>query len=200
MLYAIAARIPDVSSRIQVAVVRFAGSDATGTVSVSLPERPLVPRGRVQVPVSVDGSRVGSALLHVAHFDSVAIYPESAFSGDMVQAELLRFVWMDVTRFSGEPLTRTALAAYDGQELIARTAIRPDRALRRNDIGPRPAADTGDPVRMTYRRGAFVLELACRARDRGRVGDTIRVYADDSDTVYRARLTAPGRAEWIETL
>ena len=58
----------------------------------------------------------------------------------------------------------------------------------------------GDPVLMAYARGIITLKLNCKAREPGAVGDEIRLYAPNTDTTYRARLTAPGQAEWIETL
>lgn len=199
-LEALAGRLPGAVDRIRVMVHRIPTHEGSGEVAVSLPDHPVVPRGRLQVPVSVDNERVGSAMVEVAHFDSVATLIESVSTGDSVLPASFRYVWMDVTRFSGDPLTPARLAAMADTDLIAHRSLRADRPLRATDIGPRPAAETGDPVRMTYRRGAFVLEMACRARDRGQIGDIIRIYADDSDTMYRARLTAPGRAEWVETL
>ena len=200
-LEAIAARMPALTDRVEVSVTRISAQpQGPGSLQVTLPERPAVPRGRMQVTLSVGPDAVGSAMIDVAHFDSVAVLAQPISSGDPVSPQDLIFIWMDVTRFSGDPLSARAMREMAGTDLIAHRSLRTDRPLRTSDLGPRPAADTGDPVRMSYRRGAFVLELACRARDRGQIGDIIRLYADESDTVYRARLTAPGKAEWIETL
>ncbi|MEX1055510.1 MAG: flagella basal body P-ring formation protein FlgA, partial [Rhodothermales bacterium] len=62
------------------------------------------------------------------------------------------------------------------------------------------AAETGDHVTLNYRRGAVQLRLTCKARESGAVGDVIRVYSDDTRSMYRARLTARGKADWISTL
>lgn len=205
---ALSARTADADERLAISVIRLPSNaeqladqlDSSDDWSIQLPARPHVPKGRLQVTVMHEGARQGTAVIQVAHFDSVAVLTTPVTSGAPVSLEDLEFVWMEVTRFSGEPLTREALSKWGPQELLARRSLKEDRPLRKVDIAPRPAAETGDPVRMVYRRGAFVLDLTCRARDRGQVGDIIRLYADDSDTVYRARLTAPGRAEWIETL
>ncbi len=202
-LLAIAERAPELASRIEVSVVRQPRAEvllADVALQVELPALPVIPRGRLQVKLSRNGESLGTAQVNVAHFDSVATATGAVESGADVTTADLRFVWMETTRFSGDPLTPSALRAFGDLDVIARRSLRADRALRTSDVGPRPAADTGDSVRMLYRRGAFVLDLSCRARDRGQIGDIIRLYADDSDTTYRARLTARGRAEWIETL
>jgi flagella basal body P-ring formation protein FlgA len=202
-LLAITARAPEMVSRIQVSVVRQPKADVLSAgqpLQVELPALPVIPRGRLQVKLSRNGESLGTAQVNVAHFDSVATATAAVASGADVITTDLRFVWMETTRFSGDPLTPAALSAFGNADVIARRSLRADRALRTSDVGPRPAADTGDSVRMLYRRGSFVMDLSCRARDRGQIGDIIRLYADDSDTTYRARLTAPGRAEWIETL
>ncbi|NNE70166.1 MAG: flagellar basal body P-ring formation protein FlgA [Rhodothermales bacterium] len=201
-LAAIGARAPELVERLRISVIRSssADEDAAGTVSVELPAIPVIPRGRLQVRLNRDGQPAGTALINVAHFDSVGVVTAALDSGAELDGSSLRFVWMETTRFSGQPLTPDVLRKWSGEPIVARRSLRVDRPIRVTDVGPRPAADTGDAIRMVYRRGSFKLELSCRARDRGQVGDIIRVYADDSDTMYRARLTGPGRAEWIETL
>jgi flagella basal body P-ring formation protein FlgA len=202
---AVADRLPEAGRSVEVTVVRLSDlpegtTFEPTTVRVELPRSPVVPKGRLQVSFSVGTERLGSALIQVAHYDSVAIAVEQFSSRDVISPSSLRFVWMETTRFNGEPLTPASLNRWRGTELMARRFLRADSPLRTSDLGPRPAAETGEPVRMTYRRGAFLLDLSCRARDRGQLGDIIRLYADDSDTVYRARLVGAGRAEWIETL
>ncbi|MFT5143667.1 MAG: flagella basal body P-ring formation protein FlgA [Thalassolituus oleivorans] len=202
---AVAGRIPGSAGSVEVSVVRVSDLPEGTTfgpsaVHVELPQSPVVPKGRLQISFSVGTERLGTALIQVAHFDSVAIAIEQFSSGDAIIPSSLHFVWMETTRFSGEPVTPGTLDRWGDAELMARRYLRTDSPLRTTDIGPRPAAETGEPVRMSYRRGAFLLDLSCRARERGQLGDIIRLYADDSDTVYRARLVGAGRAEWIETL
>ena len=202
-MLAISERAPELMDRIEVSVVRQPKAEVLSDESalqVELPSLPVIPKGRLQVKLARNGESLGTAQVNVAHFDSVATATGVVESGADVTRADLRFVWMETTRFSGDPLTPAVLSGFGSLDVIARRSLRPDRALRTSDVGPRPAAETGDSVRMLYRRGAFVLDLSCRARDRGQIGDIIRLYADESDTTYRARLTAPGRAEWIETL
>jgi flagella basal body P-ring formation protein FlgA len=201
-ILALSTRAPDRADNVTVTVIRLPQEivESSSSLEVVLPALPVVPRGRIQVGLRTDNQARGHAMIQIAHFDSVAVPVAALAGGAPVSSGDLRFVWMETTRHAGDPLTPSALRALGNQELIARRSLRADRPLRATDLERRPAADTGDPVRMKYRRGAFMLELSCHARDRGQIGDVIRLYAEDSDTTYRARLTAPGRAEWIETL
>jgi flagellar basal body P-ring formation protein FlgA len=202
VLRALEARIPGAAAKAEVAVERIspAGSLGADVLTARLPDQPVVPRGRIQVSLKSVSGPQGRAIVRIAHFDSVATVQSSTFAGEPVRSSDLRFFWIETTRFSGDPLTPTALANWGGTELISRRSLRADRPLRTSDLGPPPAAEAGDPVLMTYRRSAFVMDVTCTSRDRGLVGDVIRLYADDTDTMYRARLTARGRAEWLETL
>lgn len=201
-LEAITSRAPELAPRVRVSVIRSPNADEESeeSLTVELPAVPVIPRGRLQVRLTRGGQSTGTALINVAHFDSVGVVTSPIASSGEITPGTIRFVWMETTRFAGQPLTPRLLAQWGDQAIVARRSLRADRPLRATDLGPRPAAETGDAVRMVYRRGTFKLELSCRARDRGQIGDIIRIYADDSDTMYRARLTAPGRAEWIETL
>ena len=53
---------------------------------------------------------------------------------------------------------------------------------------------------MRFERSGLHLNLTCKARETGHVDDEIRLYSTDTGKTYRARLTAPGAATWIETL
>ena len=53
---------------------------------------------------------------------------------------------------------------------------------------------------MRFERSGLHLNLTCKARETGHVDDEIRLYSADTGKTYRARLTAPGAATWIETL
>jgi len=201
-MQAMDARIPGVSARSSVAVERIVDAEllADGDLTVQLPSVPIVPRGRLQVVVISETGERTWAMIKVARFDSVATLIASVSSGEPVANADFQFFWIETTRFSGDPITPSILAAMDDGDLVANRSLRADRPLRRSDIGPRPAAEAGDSIIMTHRRSAFVFTVTCKSRDRGKIGDVIRLYDDDTDTMYRARLTARGRAEWLETL
>ena len=87
-----------------------------------------------------------------------------------------------------------------GGPLFATRHLREGRTLRRGDLRAAFTADIGDAVTMRYRRGGLALDLRGQAREAGHVGDAIRLHVPDTNTTYRARLTAAGEADWIETL
>lgn len=161
-----------------------------------------LPRGSAQVRVyrreNGQWERAGWALLYIAHFDSVLVADRTMRSGDAISRSDVRETWEETTRFRGEPLTASAFDEH--RELFATRHLREGRTLRSRDVRPAYAADTGESVTVQYRRGALQMELRCKAREPGFVGDVIRVYAPDTDAAYRVRLVEPGFAEWVETL
>ncbi|MEP0549122.1 MAG: flagellar basal body P-ring formation chaperone FlgA [Rhodothermales bacterium] len=201
---ALAARFPDDAERLRVRVLRTGGDvDAAAPIRVVLPGGAAIPRGHTQVDVLAETpngwQKTGWALLHVAHYDSVVVARRAVGRGEPVAPADLGTVWTETTTFHGEPLRAADLRAL-GDDLRADRSLRADRALRRGDLRPPFAADTGDAVTMRYRRGTLTLAVPCHAREPGAVGDEIRLYNATTDATYRARLTAPGEAEWIVTL
>lgn len=159
-----------------------------------------LPKGHTQVKAYAGHREVGHAFLYVAHFDSVLTARADVRDGDAVAPEDLSVAWVETTRFRGEPLRPAdyrALAASG--TVFADRPLRAGRALHAGDLRPPYAADTGDAVTVTYRRGRLTLQVACRAREPGYVGQVIRAYADDTQATYRVRLTGPGTAEWVAT-
>lgn len=159
-----------------------------------------VPRGRVQVRVQdASGRDAGVAMLFVAHFDSVVVTRETVAAGDEVDASALTAVWRETTRLRGGVLLARDLATMPAT-LFATRHLRADVPLRPGDLRPPYAAEAGAPVDMVYTRGSVAFTLRAEAREAGHVGDTIRLFLSDTRTTYRARLTAPGEAVWVETL
>lgn len=204
---ALAARFPDDAYRLAVRVVRTGGeADDGGRVRVAFGGPTGLPSGHVQVKV-LSGSddkgwaETGWAVLYVAHYDSVAVARADVRKDDPVAPTDLSIAWIETTRFPGQPLRAADVRALESQgELFAARPLRQGRPLQAGDLRTAYAAVTGDAVLVHYRRGTFELRLSCKAREPGFVGDAIRVYSPDTRTNYRARLTGPGTAEWMETL
>ena len=194
----LAERFPALAARLVPRVRRVAGPLPPGPLRLALTEADAVPRGPVRADVlDAAGRPVTWALLDVAHFDSVRVALRDVPRGAPVAPAALGVAWLDVTRFTGEPL-RATVALPAGA--TARRPLRAGGALRVGDLEAPPAVDTGDAVTVRYRRGAFDLRLPARARERGGVGETVRVFCADTGATYRVRLTAPGEADWLETL
>ncbi|WP_456427610.1 flagellar basal body P-ring formation chaperone FlgA [Rhodocaloribacter sp.] len=200
----LAERFPGEAHRLRVRVIRT-GGQLTGEadLKVTFQSSDALPRAHAKVDVwrqANDGwTKAGWALLYVAHFDSVVVAREGVAQGAVVTPEQVTFAWMDVTGFRGEPLRPAVYRALARDEVFAARPLRERRPLRAGDLRPPFAANTGDAVLMHYRRGKITLRMACKAREPGFIGDVIRLYNPDTDTMYRARLTAPGAAEWMET-
>lgn len=206
----LAARFPADVHRLNVRVTRtseeVAALPAAAPLRVEFPAEAAAPRGRTQVDVltgsDADGwRRAGWALLDVAHFDSVVVAARRVAGDEAVPEDALTVAWTETTSFRGTPLRPADLRALEaaGGPVAARL-LRPGRPLRTSDLRPPWAADTGAAVELGYTRGGLALRLSTKAREPGAVGDVIRVYSPDTQATYRARLTAPGAATWIETL
>jgi flagellar basal body P-ring formation protein FlgA len=193
---------PEQATHLEVRVTRMSdGLPLEEALEIVWPSAAGIPKARVQANVALAGSKVGWALLYVAHYDSVVVSRNRLDMDAELSEGDLTVSWMETTRFHGTPLLARDLRAMRRQGAVyAARLIQADRALRSSDLRPAYAADTGDLVLMDYNRGIVRLRLSCKAREPGAVGDTIRLYAPDTDTNYRARLTAPGQAEWLETL
>lgn len=200
----LAERYPADAHRFEVRVLRTGGTvDETAPLRVDLPDGAEVPQGHTQVDVLARGAsgweKTGWALLYVAHYDSVVVARRSVRRGDAVTSADLGAAWIETSSFHGEPLRTADLHAF-GPDLFSERPLREGRALRRGDLRPPYAADTGEAVTLLFQRGALTLELPCHAREPGFVGEEIRLFSNATDATYRARLTAPGVAEWTATL
>lgn len=201
---ALAQAFPESAHRLEPRLLRTGGAIPTDRpLRVAWPTGDGPPRGHVQADVLVEGAarRAGWALFFVAHHDSVLVPRHALRRGEAVGPDALETVWIETTRLPGEPLRPADLRTLAGDGVpVAARLLPAGRPLRRGDLRPPPAADVGDAVTMRLARGAVVLELACRAREAGRVGEVVRLHCPDTGALYRARLVAPGQADWIETL
>ena len=202
----LAERFPEDAPRLDVRVLRTSAGLPTTDVRLVLPAGGALPKGRTQVDVLTRTSgagwrETGWALLYVAHFDSVVMARTALSRDEAVAPEDVSVAWVETTTFRGEPLRAGAFRRLlaDGA-VFANRRIPAGRPLRRGDLRLPLAADTGEAVVMRYRRGPVRLEVACQARERGRPGETIRLYCPDTRTNYQAQLTGPGAADWVQTL
>ncbi len=200
----LAERFPEYAARLRVRVLRVHGSVADDArLRIRLTADDGVPKGRTHVRIAADPSAgaAGWAMLFVAHYDSVGVARRDLSSGERIAAGDVGTAWLDVTTFRGRPLDRATLERLRaGEQYFASQPIARGNVLRADDIRPPFAADTGETVTLTYRRGPIHLTVNCRAREPGVAGDVVRLYSDATRTTYKARLTGPGTAEWIATL
>ena len=203
----LAERYPDDAHRLDVRVRRVEATfEAKAALRLDFPAEDEVPRGTTQVKLFTgsDASgwqKAGWALLYVARFDSVVIARTTVPSGDEVSLGDASIAWMETTAFRGEPLRPDDLRALTQEgALFATRSLGEGRVLRRGDLRPAYAAETGATVMMRYRRGRLQFDLSCKARQAGHLDDAICLYSSETGKTYRARLTGPGAAEWIETL
>ena len=195
----LAERFPEAAPRLAPRVLRLSADvPAGGAVRLALAGTDGVPRGHTRADIVTDAGRAGWALLYVAHFDSVAVARRGIARGDTLGPDAVEAAWVETTRFHGEPVAPAALRG--GAAPTARRSVRAGEALRRSALRWPAALDTGDAVRVRYRRGGLVLTVEATARERGAVGDAVRVHARATGTTYRVRVTGAGRADWIETL
>jgi flagella basal body P-ring formation protein FlgA len=195
---------PELAPSLSVRVERVSAEGLTGDVRVRL-QNPGVPRAHAKVDVLHEQNgawkEAGWAILYVAHFDSVAVSMHDVSRGQAVSPSDVTGAWIETTRFHGQPFTMSRFRAIapDG-EAVAERSLSAGEPLREGDLRRPWAVETGDAVALRYERPGFFLELKTRARERGAVDDEIRVYCQDTGATYRARLTAPGRGVWLETL
>ena len=203
----LAEQYPASAHRFDVRVKRVeAVFEAEAGLRLDFPAGDGLPRGTTQVKLfagseATGWQKAGWALLYVARFDSVLVARATVPSGEEVSLDDAAIAWMETTTFRGEPLRPDDLHALaDEGTLFAARSIREGRVLRRDDLRPAFAAETGQIVMMRYRRGSLTFDLSCKARQAGHRDDAIRLYSSETGKTYRARLTGPGTAEWIETL
>lgn len=202
----LAQKFPANRHRLQVSVVRTGGDlDATAPLRVVFREAPALPRSHLQIkiqqPQGQDWQESGWAMLYVAHFDSVGVVTRRLEKDETLSPADIRFSWMETTRFHGDPLTPAVLRRLQAKgELFASRHLKAERTLRAGDVRNALDVELGQSVIMAYSRDTFLLEFTCKARMQGFVGDEIKLFAPATNKTYRARITAPGRAQWLETL
>lgn len=195
----ISARWPELAQRVEVRVLRMTGDEAEmdGDLRVRLlTDAP--PRGRTSAELHVrdaSGSwrRVGWALLEVAWFGEAVILTESVQRGAPISREAFKVERTDITNVTA-PLV--AMDSLGGENWTAARTLASGTTLT-VDLVERPnAANRGDAVRFRYERGAVAIDLVGEARERGAVGDVIRVYSSDTRSTHRVLMTAPGEGIW----
>ena len=191
--------------QLDVRVLHAPDAPAEGPLRIVFTSMDRLPKGRARAQLFTKTqnrwTRAGWASLYVAHYDSVMVLRENVSAGDPIASSALQSVWMETTRFPGDPFRLTDYrSALKQGTLLAAHHLREGKALRKSDVRPPYAAETGASVEMKYNRRGLVLRLPCKAREPGFVGEVIRLFAPTTDVTYRARLTGSGTAEWIETL
>ncbi len=191
---------PGAAPHASVRVVRLSG----GAERVRPPVRVRfldagVPRGRASAEVeAADGggwARAGWALLDVAHTATAAVLVRPLARGEAVTPDAYRLDTVETTHLAEPPLAPDALDGWAAGRALAAGTVLTARALARP-----VAVDTGQPVRVRYRRGAVRIAFEAVARERGAVGETVRVYDSATRRTHRVRLTAPGEGAWLSTL
>ena len=179
----LAERFPEMAFRLRVRVVRVNRSAAQGE---TLRIRPAIldgiPRGHTQVKLLVEregGLReAGTALIFVAHFDSVTVALRDIPAGQELSTSDVAFSWVEVTSFRGDALRSEEFRSrITAEGIVAKHGRKAGDALRVDDVRAPYAAESGEMVSMTYRRGPVVLKLNCKARESGVAGDIIRLHS-----------------------
>lgn len=200
-----AERFPDIAPHLDVRVVRMQSAVETASaLRVRFNQSDAIPRGhaRIRLMALNEGSwnEAGWALLYVSHFDSVGVALNDVSPGQAVSPSDVTFAWMETTRFRGEPLRPHELRGPDDETLFARRPLRAGEVVRTDDLRPSFAAETGQTITVTYRRGGLHMKLRCLAREPGHLGDIIRAYNPDTKSTYQVVLTGSGSAKWKSTL
>lgn len=202
----LATRYPDAAARLNVRLLRTGGQlNADQPIQLHFPASTALPRAHVQVKIHQQTTRgwqeQGWAMLYVAHFDSVAVAARTLKKEGIVTADDLRFLWMETTRYRGDPMTPATWQTLAARgDLFANRHLAKDRALRADDLRTALDVALGSAVIMTYKRDQFILEFSCKARKAGFIGDEIKLFTPATNKTYRARITGPGKAVWLETL
>ena len=143
----------------------------------------------------------GWALVYIAHYDSVLAINRSVKKDERVAPYDIHAVWTETTRFHGEPLTPASIKPLLARgDVYANRYVAADRILKRHDLRNAYDVSTGQSVRMQYQRRGISLSLTCKARNQGFTGDLIKLYSPDTQLMYKAMITGPGVAAWVETL
>lgn len=191
------ARFPGRAHRFEVRLAQPWPSETTlSAPHIAWPRHPEVPKGRLQVEVTDGGIVRGRAWLFVAHYDSVVIARDGLAADQPIDATTVDVMWQETTRISSY-LPARALA---DTVLVAARSVPEGRLLRPSDVRPPDAVQPGDLVRLTLLRNGMAFMVDTQARQRGHVGQVIRVFSPDTRATYLAQITHPGEARWVRTL
>jgi flagella basal body P-ring formation protein FlgA len=206
-LQTLSAQYPESADHFEVRVRRIRGEVApTEEVRLEFSDREGKPTGLAQVDLRTreaggNWTKTGWALLRVARLDSVVTLQGRARRGESIPRSDLETAWVETTDLYGEPLQSAAAHTRAARgALVATRHLQSGRVLRARDVRRPYTTDTGSAIRMQYRKGRLVFRLSCTAREPGFVDEVIRVHCSDLNTMYRARVTGEGTAQWVETL
>ena len=185
----------------EVRVVRLSSAAAAAAPPLRVRFHDAAPRGRASAEVETrvasptgDGTwtAAGWAYLDVAVFDTAFVLTRDVARGDELAsaAEPRR---TDVTALP-DPLTSLP------EGLSAARSLRAGTVLTARHADAPSVVDARAPLRVRYTRGALTVTLACQARERGALGESVRASCPDTRAVYRVRLTGPGEGVWTATL
>lgn len=198
---ALAEAWPEAAEHAEVRVVRLSGAagDVAPPLRVRFPDG-APPRGRTSAVVEAaeaDGSwaRAGWAYLEVAYTGTVAVLTRDLQRGDPISPDAVRPEAVETTDLP-DALAPNAL----GDGWTAARSLRAGTVLTARLVEAPAVVEVGDPVQVVYARGAVRVVLAGEARQRGALGDEVRVYCDDTHSTFRVRLTGPGAGVWVRTL
>ena len=196
---ALAEAWPALAEHAEVRVVRLSPAVEAAEVPIRVRFLSGPPRGRTSAAVEVQTGpeaweRVGWAFLEVAHFGEVAVLTRDVARGEPL-AGAVRIERREATGL------RNAVApeAVDEGWTAART-LRAGTVLTAHLANAPAAVERGDRVAVTYARDAVHITLVGEARQRGALGDEVRVHVDEIRSTFRVRLTGPGTGEWVATL
>lgn len=196
--------LPD--THLKVRVVRTGGNiGESGPLELFWPDSHEIPKALLRVNIhsqtGQSNRHKGWALLYIAHFDSVLVANRSFKNSEEVFESDLSTIWAETTRFHGNPLSPDAIRQLAKQgQIYSNRYISEKKILKENDLRNAYDIDTGQQVIMHYNRNGISLELACKSRNRGFNGDIIKLFSPDTQHTYKARITAPQTATWVETL
>ena len=202
----LANRYASSDTHLEVRVVRTGGEiQDTGPLEVTWSQKPEIPRALLRVDIhskdNLAKRHKGWALLYIAHFDSVLVPNRSIKNGELVSKTDLSPIWAETTRFHGTPLTpdkyrRLALRGI----VYTNRHLSESRLLKETDLRNAYDVETGQQVILLYKRNGIALELSCKSRNQGFKGDIVKLFSPDTQHMYRARITGPQTAIWVETL
>jgi len=183
----------------EVRVVRLSGGAADAAPPLRVRFSEAAPRGRVSAEVetqTADGwESAGWAFLEVAVFEPAPVLTADVSRGEAV-ADAVRIERVETTALR-DVLSADALDATDW---TAARSLRAGTVLTTRLVEAPAAAERGDALRVRYERGAVTVTLACEARERGSVGETVRARCAATGATAHVRLTAPGAGDWAGSL
>lgn len=184
----------------EVRVVRLSSGAEAAAAPLRVRFDDDAPRGRVSAEVETltDGgwTPAGWAYLDIAVFETAPVLMRDVSRGEPV-ADAVRLDRVETTRLSA-PLLPPDILRQPGW--TATRSLRAGTVLTTRLAEAPAAVEARDPIRVRYTRGVVRVALDCVARERGAVGETVRVACSDPRATYRVLLTAPGEGDWTATL